>query len=281
MEILESISRIKERVAELRSRGKSIGFVPTMGALHQGHVSLVKNARSENDVVVASIFVNPVQFNDPADFERYPRDLRTDSALLEGAGCDILFHPAVDDMYPEPDTTEYDFGQLDKVMEGAYRPGHFRGVAVVVRKLFEIIQPHRVYFGMKDFQQMLIVNKLVKDYHIPVEIVPCSTVREPDGLAMSSRNALLPKNERRAAATIYKVLRMVKMQAGFIAIEELKALVAEEIGREKLLKLEYFEIADLKSLVPLKGWTASKEVIACIAVYAGNVRLIDNVILFS
>ncbi len=280
MELFKTKKELKEYLKEKKDAGMTIGFVPTMGALHDGHLSLFREAKDENDLVVASIFVNPTQFNSKSDLEKYPRTPEADLKKLEGEGCDVVFHPSNEEMYPEPDTTEFDFGGLDEVMEGKYRPGHFKGVASVVKKLFEIVEPHRAYFGLKDYQQLLIIHKMVKDFNIPVELVPCPIVREKNGLAMSSRNELLSKSERKQASLIYKTLKFVKVQAGFQPIHELKNHVEREFKR-KNMKLEYFEIVDLFTLEPLTTWLGSKNVIACIAVYVGNVRLIDNIILFS
>ncbi len=280
MEIFETVNDIKEYLKTKKDEGLTIGFVPTMGALHEGHLSLFREAKEENDLVVASIFVNPSQFNNQSDLEKYPRTLETDLKKLEEQGCNVVFHPSVEEMYPEPDTTEFDFGNLDKVLEGEFRPGHFNGVASVVKKLFKIIEPDRAYFGLKDFQQLLIIHKMIKDFDCPVELVPCPIVREKNGLAMSSRNELLSKSERKQASLIYKTLKFIKVQAGFQPINELKNYVEREFKR-KNMKLEYFEIADMYTLEPLTTWLGSKNVITCIAVQVGNVRLIDNIILFS
>ncbi len=280
MELFETVNDIKEYLKTKKEEGLTIGFVPTMGALHEGHLSLFREAKEENDLVVASIFINPSQFNNQSDLEKYPRTLETDLKKLEEQGCNVVFHPSVEEMYPEPDTTEFDFGNLDKVLEGEFRPGHFNGVASVVKKLFEIIKPDRAYFGLKDFQQLLIIHKMIKDFDCPVELVPCAIVREKNGLAMSSRNELLSKSERKQASLIYKTLKFIKVQAGFQPIHELKNYVEREFKR-KNMKLEYFEIVDMYTLEPLTTWLGSKNVITCIAVQVGNVRLIDNIILFS
>lgn len=281
MKILNTIKETRGYLNEIRSKGLSIGFVPTMGALHEGHLSLIREAKKENNFVVCSIFVNPVQFNNEADLEKYPSEIESDIIKLKKEKCDLLFHPSVEEMYPEPDNTKFDFGDLNKVMEGKFRPGHFNGVAVVVKKLFEIIKPARAYFGLKDYQQLVIIHKLTKDYNLPVEIVPCSTVREENGLAMSSRNKLLSESEKKQASLIYLTLKRVKIQSGFATINELKESVFRQFKKSKTMKLEYFEIVDLYSLKPLRTWTESNNIIACIAVYIGKVRLIDNIILFS
>lgn len=281
MKILEKIKDTSDHLQEIRNGNISIGFVPTMGALHKGHLSLIKEAKKENGYVTCSIFVNPIQFNNKNDLQVYPRDITRDIKLLESAGCDFLFHPSETEMYPEPVNEVFDFGNLDKVMEGLFRPGHFNGVAVVVKKLFEILKPDRAYFGLKDYQQLVIIHKVVSDFKLSVEIVPCSTVREEDGLAMSSRNQLLSKTERMQAAMIYEALKMVKIQSGYLTINEIKRFIENLFLKTKTTKLEYFEIVDMYTLKPLTTWAQSSNVIACIAVYVGNVRLIDNIILFS
>ncbi|MBN3035536.1 MAG: pantoate--beta-alanine ligase [Bacteroidales bacterium] len=281
MEIFKTIAEIRECLADVRKSGHSIGFVPTMGALHNGHLSLVKASGKDNRVTVASIFVNPVQFNDSEDFRRYPRDIGSDTHMLESAACDVLFCPGEKEIYPEPPTELVDLGGLDSIMEGKYRPGHFNGVVTIVKRLLEIIEPNRAYFGLKDYQQLVIIHHIVTRLNLPVEIIPCPIVREKDGLAMSSRNRLLSRQERAAATFIYKALRNVKAQAGYIPIPEIAENVEYLIRSSKYLKLEYFEIVDMYSLRPVRFWTESRNLIACIAVYAGDVRLIDNVILFS
>lgn len=281
MKIFETIIEIKNYLAEKKKEGLTIGFVPTMGALHTGHLALLKEAKADSDLVVCSIFVNPIQFNNSKDLEKYPREVKSDIEKLESVSCDVLFNPSVEEMYPQDDETKYDFGQLDKVMEGEHRPGHFNGVAVVVKKLFEIVEPAKAFFGLKDYQQLVIVHQLTKDYNIPVEIIPCSTVRESNGLAMSSRNELLTDAERDQASVIYNILKMVKIQAGFAPVSDLKADIERRFKRNKLMELEYFDIVDMYSLQSIKSWAASNNVIACIAVRVGKVRLIDNLILFS
>jgi len=206
MKLLETVAETQAHVALLKQEGQQIGFVPTMGALHLGHISLIRRARQENAVVICSIFVNPIQFNNPDDLAKYPRTLESDAAMLDEAGCDAVFAPTTVEMYPEPDTTIFDFGMLDKVMEGKFRPGHFNGVAIVVRHLLEIVRPDVVYFGEKDFQQLTIVRKMVDMLSLPVRIVTCPIVRETDGLAMSSRNQRLLPQERAVAPLLYTAL---------------------------------------------------------------------------
>jgi pantoate--beta-alanine ligase len=281
MFISETIQETTAYINSVKEKGNSVGFIPTMGALHEGHLSLVREAKKETGFVISSIFVNPVQFNNPDDLANYPRDIKKDIQLLESAECDFLFYPSVKEMYPEPVKDIFDFNGLDSLMEGNFRPGHFNGVATVVKRLFEIIRPNKAYFGLKDYQQLLIIHKLTKDYKLPVEIIPCPTVREKDGLAMSSRNQRLSKQERKQATLLYEVLKMVKIQSGFSTISEIKSHVDYLFHKSKDVRLEYFEIVDMYTLEPIKAWAQSKNVIACIAAWVGNVRLIDNIILFS
>ncbi len=281
MKVFSTVDEIKNHLKKIKADGKKVGFVPTMGALHEGHLSLIREAKNDSDYVVSSIFVNPEQFNDKEDLAKYPRDEKADIALLEKEKCDVLFLPSVKEIYPETNEIIFDFGNLDKVMEGEFRPGHFQGVAKVVKMLFEIIEPQKAFFGMKDYQQMVIIHRLTKDYNLAVEIIPCPTQREDNQLAMSSRNERLSEQERQEAAIIYQTLKMSKIQAGYMPIPELKETVERHINKNKLLKLEYFEIVDMYSLKTLNAWGASNNVIACIAVNVGDVRLIDNMILFS
>lgn len=272
---------MQERSAGLRSQSpkKQIGFVPTMGALHQGHLELVARALEENDRVVCSIFVNPIQFNNPNDLKKYPRTFEQDAALLEAMGCHVLFYPSTSEMYPEPETRVYDFGLLDKVMEGRYRQGHFNGVAIVVKKLFDIVMPHRAYFGEKDFQQLAIIKALVKMEQTDIEIVPCAIVREPDGLAMSSRNVRLNADQRIHAPLIYQtLLKARQMYTTSSSLEEVKKEVEKVVEQNPFMELEYFEISDTESLAPIRMPKPPKPVVACIAVNMGEVRLIDNMI---
>lgn len=279
MKIFHTIAETRAWLDEQKAAGKSIGFVPTMGALHRGHIELIRRSVGENDITGCSIFVNPIQFNNPEDLEKYPRTLETDVAMLQEAGCDIVFVPSVKEMYPEPVTEKYDFGPLEQVMEGAHRPGHFNGVAVVVKKLFDIFQPDRAYFGEKDYQQLAVIRALVQLKNIPVEIVPCPTVREADGLAMSSRNRRLTPEERAIAPEIYRTLDLAADEAGLKSVEEVK-----QLGYDRLtvmgFKVDYFEISDAATLQPVDAWDQAPEIIGCVAAFLGNVRLIDNMILF-
>lgn len=275
-----SFSKISEIKSHLQSKideGKTVGFVPTMGALHDGHLELMRRAKNENDLLVVSIFVNPIQFNNPEDLKKYPRDLDADKNLLLSVDCDILFIPEVDEMYPDEVTKEYDFGQLETVMEGASRPGHFNGVGVVVSKLFDICIPHKAYFGEKDFQQLAIIKKLVEIESIPVEIVPCSIVREEDGLAMSSRNMRLTAEERASAPYIYEVLQMAKERRDILCPNMLKQYVLNQFSDRNEFDVEYFELADDVNLQPVESWKNEVGTIGFIAVNLGNVRLIDNI----
>jgi len=281
MEIFHSVSDLRKYLAHSWENGQSIGFVPTMGALHQGHLSLIAEAKKENDLVICSIFVNPIQFNNPVDLKNYPRMLEQDIQKLAVAGCNILFAPPEQEVFPEPVVETFDFGDLDKVMEGKFRPGHFHGVAVVVKRLFEIVKPTRAYFGLKDYQQLLIIHKMTKEQNLPVEIIPCPIIREESGLAMSSRNERLSPGERKQAAILYEVLKMVRIRSGYSTIRETHYYVEQQFKKNKHMRLEYFEIVDMYSLKPLQTWTESNTSIACIAAWVGEVRLIDNMILFS
>ncbi len=271
------ISDINNFVREQRNNGKTIGFVPTMGALHKGHLELMKQAKQENDFLVVSIFVNPIQFNNPEDLKKYPRDVNKDKELLENIGCDVLFAPTVEEMYPENVTKKYNFGSLETVMEGASRPGHFNGVAIVVSKLFEIVQPHKVYFGEKDYQQLAIIKKLVETEQLPVEIIPCPIVREADGLAMSSRNERLTDEEKATAPYIYQTLKFAKKGSDTICPGPLKQMVVNMFKARDEFDLEYFELADDENLQPISSWSSSPGILAFVVVKLGNVRLIDNI----
>ncbi len=277
MYIFSTIKETSDYLSRQKGQGLRIGFVPTMGALHEGHLSLMRRAKEENDLLAVSIFVNPIQFNNAQDLEKYPRDLAKDRALLEQVGCDVLFAPDADEMYPEPETTVYDFGPLEQVMEGASRKGHFNGVAVVVYKLFEIIEPDRAYFGEKDFQQLAIIKELVRKYKLPVEIVPCPIVREKDGLAMSSRNERLMENERKIAPKISQILKEAKTKTEELNPAELKIWVTEQFEKEPQFRLDYFEIADDTYLQTVENWNKNTGTMGFVAVFLGNVRLIDNI----
>ncbi len=277
MVTFQSPEELRKYIDNLKKEGKTVGFVPTMGALHEGHLSLMRKAKEENDVLVVSIFVNPIQFNNREDLEAYPRTLDRDKEQLETVQCDILFAPTEKEMYPEPVTEKYDFGTLEKVMEGAFRPGHFNGVAIVVKRLFHMVQPHRAYFGEKDFQQLAIIRKLVETEKIPVEIVPCPIVREQNGLAMSSRNQRLTPEQREKAAFIYQMLQLAKKRKEDICPNPLRQMIINYFDARPEFKLEYFEIADEKTLEPVTAWGKTEHVRAFVAAWIGNVRLIDNI----
>lgn len=274
-----TITELQNKLSELKKAG-TIGFVPTMGALHSGHISLVNQAVAKNNIVVVSIFVNPTQFNDKNDLARYPRTLESDLKLLEKTGCQIVFAPTAEEVYPEPDTRKFNFGPLETVMEGKHRPGHFNGVAQVVSKLFDFVKPDSAYFGLKDFQQLAIIKEMVKQLKIDIEIVACPIIREESGLAMSSRNELLTTEERKNAAVISETLFKAKELANLKSVNELETWVIETINKNSFLTVEYFEIVDELQLQPVKSWEEECTKVGCIAVFCGKVRLIDNVVFY-
>ena len=275
MKTIETVSDLRQELGKTDPNG--IGFVPTMGALHDGHRSLVERARKENRTVVVSVFVNPTQFNDKNDLKHYPRTPEADIRLLEEVGVDYVFMPAVEEIYPEPDTRVFDFGQIDKVMEGATRPGHFNGVAQVVSRLFDIVQPARAYFGEKDFQQIAVIRAMVRQLGLQLEIVPCPIVRGEDGLALSSRNQLLDEAHRAAAPHIYATLKAGAERSHELTPAELKAWVTAEVERNPLLKVIYYQSVDADTLLEVGSWSDSAHIQGCIAVQAGEIRLIDNI----
>ena len=279
MKIISSVYELTVFLSK-HSKKEALGFIPTMGALHKGHISLVKKSLNQNELSLCSIFVNPTQFNNKTDLKNYPNRLEEDLNLLEKTGCDVVFTPSVKEVYPNGLPTKvYDFGVLDKVMEGEVRPGHFNGVAMVVSRFFEIIQPQRAYFGEKDFQQLAIIRSLAAQKFKSIEIVPCSTLRENDGLAMSSRNLLLDKRYRAAAPRIYQRLLGVQSRAKNVSVSELRSWIENAFKKDEDLDLEYFEIADAKSLKKSDNWSDFPKHVACIAVFAGTTRLIDNILL--
>jgi len=280
VKLTHQIAEIKKIIDKAKQEGKSIGFVPTMGALHQGHIQLVRRSVAENGYTVVSIFVNPIQFNNPEDLEKYPRTLENDIKLLEPTSCNLVFAPSVAEMYPEPDTTEFDFGKLDKVMEGLFRPGHFKGVAIVVKKFFEIVTPNKAYFGEKDFQQLAIINKMVSLLNLPVEIVPCPIIRELDGLAMSSRNARLTEIERKNATAIFEALSDIKDNYSWFTPDGVSKLLITQIEQNPFFKVEYVSVVDTITLQKFDDWTDVEHAVVCVAAFIGNVRLIDNMILY-
>lgn len=277
MKITHTNKEIQADLANERNASKSVGFVPTMGALHQGHIELVKRCVAENNVCVVSIFVNPNQFNDKNDLLKYPRTLDEDCKLLTEAGCHYVFAPSVEEIYPQPDNREFDFGDLGNVMEGRFRPGHFNGVAQVVSRLFDIVKPNKAYFGLKDFQQLAIVRDMVRQLNLSVEIVPVPIVRESDGLAMSSRNVRLSENQRKAAVEISQTLFKSQRKRNKMSVEDLKSWVVDTINKNPELEVEYFNIVDGNTLKSIDNWKETDYAIGCIAVFAGEVRLIDNV----
>ena len=268
---------MKSLLDECRAAGKTVGLVPTMGALHQGHASLVERAVKENDVVVVSVFVNPTQFNDKNDLKNYPRTLEADCALLEKIGADITFAPSVEEMYPTEDTRQFSFAPIDTVMEGACRPGHFNGVAQIVSKLFYAVEPDKAYFGKKDFQQLAIIREMVRLLDLKLEIVGCPIVREADGLAMSSRNTLLTADERQRALTISRTLFASLDFAAENSLAATKAFVEEKINSTPGLELEYYQIVNGNTLQEINEWSDCDYIVGCIALFCGKIRLIDNI----
>lgn len=276
MRIFEKVADISNYIKQEKVKGKSIGFVPTMGALHEGHISLVTRSVKENEVTIVSIFVNPIQFNNPQDLEKYPRNLDQDLDMLRMAETDAVFVPSNSEIYPEPVTKKYEFGFLDTIMEGKFRPGHFNGVAVVVHRLFDIIKPDKAYFGEKDYQQLMIIKALVRNLNLPVEIIPCPISRESDGLARSSRNARLTDVMRSEAPFIHRQLLRAKELSLSKTSNEVEAEIVNAFEKHDLFELEYFIIADGDSLNPIKG-KIPENAYGFIAVFAGDVRLIDNI----
>lgn len=275
---MKAFATVKELREALRAvRNGKVGFVPTMGALHEGHISLVERARKECDTVVVSVFVNPTQFNDKTDLKNYPRTPEADAAMLEAAGVDYVLFPTVEEIYPEPDTRVFEFGLVDKVMEGATRPGHFNGVAQVVSRLFAIVEPDKAYFGEKDFQQIAVIRAMVAQLGLKVEIVDCPIIRDTDGLARSSRNTLLDKAHRAAAPHIYEVLSSAASKTGEMTPDELSAWVVEQVNAEPLLETIYFQAVDALTMQQVHSWDESPRIQGCIAVQAGAIRLIDNI----
>lgn len=283
LQLLDSVSDVRRQIEEWRASGETIGFVPTMGALHAGHLALVARAKEENSKTVVSIFVNPTQFRPGEDFEKYPRDLEQDRELLQKEGCDLIFAPSVETMYTNGASAfvEVDGGALSRLWEGAARPGHFRGVATVVSKLFNIVRAHRAYFGEKDFQQLKIIEALVRDLNFPVEVIPCPTVRERDGLALSSRNRYLSQEERLAAAALFQALSMAQSLAkdGEQSAEKLIASMRRIILQQPVLQIEYLAVVNAQTLEPLEQISNTEAARALVAARAGDTRLIDNIAL--
>jgi|SRR5574344_1228455 pantoate--beta-alanine ligase len=279
MKVFQKIADLQNVLFEAHKEGKQIGLVPTMGALHAGHASLVKRSVAENDITVVSVFVNPTQFNDKNDLKSYPRDLESDCKLIEDCGADYVFAPEVEEMYPTPDTRHFDFPPVTSVMEGAHRPGHFNGVCQVVSRLFYIVRPTRAYFGEKDWQQIAVIKCLVKYLGIDIQIVECEIVREKDGLARSSRNTLLSEEERAIAPHIYKALKSSVTYSKKHTVEETHDKVVKDINAVEGLEVEYFSIVDGDTLQDVGSWDDSEYIVGCITVYCGKtpIRLIDHI----
>ena len=277
MKVIHTIKDLQAELSVLKAQGKKVGLVPTMGALHAGHASLVKRSVNENEVTVVSVFVNPTQFNDKNDLVKYPRTLDADCKLLEACGATYAFAPSVEEMYPESDTRQFSYAPLDTVMEGAFRPGHFNGVCQIVSKLFEAVKPHRAYFGEKDFQQLAIIREMVRQMQFDLEIVGCPIVREEDGLALSSRNARLSAEERENALKISQTLFKSRTFAATHTVGETLKFVEDAIAAVPGLRLEYFEIVDGNTLQKVDNWNQTSYVVGCITVFCGDVRLIDNI----
>lgn len=279
MYIFNTIAETQQYLKAQQRAGKTIGFVPTMGALHAGHISLIERAKTENDLAVCSIFVNPTQFNNPEDLKKYPRTLERDCEMLLPAGCDVVFAPSAEEMYPSLPQLKMDFGTLETVMEGKFRPGHFNGVGIVVSKLFNIIKPEKAYFGLKDLQQVAVIRRMVQDLSFDLEIIPCPTLRETDGLAMSSRNTRLSPEARALAPQIYKALNLAKekLQSG-ASVSKMQVAVNEHFAKYPDFEVEYFEAADFDTLLPIEAKIADGKTALCVAAFLGGVRLIDNIV---
>ena len=279
MQVVTTIEGLKAELSQLRADGKKIGLVPTMGALHAGHASLVRRSVAENGATVVSVFVNPTQFNDKNDLQHYPRTLEADCELLESLGADVVFAPTPEEVYPEPDTRHFSYPPIDTVMEGAHRPGHFNGVCQIVSKLFLWVEPDNAYFGEKDFQQIAVVRAMVRDLKLPVTICPCPIVREDSGLALSSRNALLSPAEKAIAVNISSVMKESLAYAAGHTVAETHDYVVDALNAIDGLEVEYYQIVDDTTLQPVDSWAAASGIVGCITVYCGSrpVRLIDNI----
>lgn len=277
MRVVKTISELKSLISGYKQENKAVGLVPTMGALHAGHKSLVDRARKENDIVVVSVFVNPTQFNNKQDLATYPRTEERDCALLEAAGCDVVFMPAVEEVYPEPDNRQFDLGAVAEVMEGAHRPGHFNGVAQIVSKLFSFVEPDRAYFGEKDFQQIAVIRKMVQLEGFKLQIVACPIKREDDGLALSSRNVRLTAEQRQLAPNIYRVLKESCNFAKSHTVAETEKFVVDSLNALPQMEVEYYSIVDALTMQPVSDWADADSITGCITVYCGEVRLIDNI----
>jgi pantoate--beta-alanine ligase len=276
MQVFHHISKLNTYISLQKLQGKTIGFVPTMGALHQGHISLINESKKECDITVCSIFVNPTQFNNANDLTHYPRTPEVDIQLLEQAGCDVLYMPDVKDIYPTTDTRQFNFGYIDTILEAEHRPGHYNGVGQVVSILIAGIEPNKAFFGSKDYQQVMIVKALVKQLSLPVEIISCPILREEDGLAMSSRNMLLTSEERSIAKLVPKMMEEARDIAKQIGVSAAKSYIHNEIAKVSIMKLDYYEVCDTETLKPLTALKPNQKAISLIAVFVGNIRLIDN-----
>ena len=277
MQIVRKIDELKRNLNAARALGKTIGLVPTMGALHEGHLSLIHQARKDNNIVVVSVFVNPTQFNNPEDLRTYPRTEKEDVEKLIDANVDFAFIPEVEEMYPEPDTRQFDLGPVAEVMEGAMRPGHFNGVAQVVSKLFDMVQPDRAYFGEKDFQQIAVIRNMAQLEGFDIKIVSCPIKREADGLAMSSRNVRLTVQQREIAPAIHRTLQTSVDWAKDHTVKEVEKYVVDEINSFPQMSVEYYQIVDGATMQPIDDWSQSQQPVGCVTVYCGDVRLIDNI----
>ena len=278
MKVIRTVEELKSVVGALKAEGKSVGLVPTMGALHDGHVSLMEKARGDNDVVVVSVFVNPTQFNNPDDLRTYPRTEEADCARMRDAGVDIAFIPSVEEIYPEPDNRVFDLGKVAEVMEGTMRPGHFNGVAQIVSKLFRMVEPTRAYFGEKDFQQIAVIRRMVEiEGFKNLEIVDCPIKREADGLALSSRNVRLTPHQREIAPNIHRIMVESLDKARDCSVEEVKRSVIDAVNAYPEMDVEYYEIVTAADMQPITDWSQSTQAVGCITVYLGDVRLIDNI----
>ena len=277
MQVINTIANLQDFLSSERAKGKTIGLVPTMGALHEGHASLVRRSVAENDITVVSIFLNPTQFNDPKDLERYPRTLESDCAILEECGAQVAFAPSVKEIYPEPDTRSFSYPPTDVVMEGERRPGHFNGVCQIVSKLFMITDPDKAYFGEKDYQQIAVIRRMVEDLQFRVNIIPCPVIREADGLAMSSRNTLLAPEEKEIAPNIYRILK--ESQGLRLSVMDTQNWVVNNINEIPGLEVEYYSIVDGDTLADISNWEDAPHVVGCITVYCGKtpIRLIDHI----
>lgn len=279
MKVVTTKKELISYINDFRKKGKTIGLVPTMGALHEGHLSLVRECKKNTDITVVSIFVNPTQFNDPEDLKRYPRTPEQDISLLNTVDCDLVFLPTVEEIYPEKDIRKFNFGYLENIMEGARRPGHFNGVGQVVSRLFDIVTPDKAFFGMKDFQQIAIIKNMVQQLNYKIDIVSCPIIREASGLALSSRNMLLDEEHKKNAPHIYATLKKARNLVAQMSVDDLKKWITGQIDSNPYLKTEYVEIVDNTTLQIIQNWNEKNDRVVCVAVHAGKIRLIDNIVL--